>query len=397
MATHVQIFLQVDGLGWQQSGQRGFLRDVLPHRQKLETLLGYSTAIYPTILTGVPPREHGHYAHFLKAEGQSRLSRLAFLANLPERIGAHPQFRRVLSCVSRWGLGLHSSFQLNNVPFDRLPYLEFDAAMEQNRKGDLLDGRQTIFDAWEQSGRPWMRSSPKQGDADRLQNLIEVLIEEKTELCYVFLKELDTLMHQRGLDSVEVDKTISRLQSDVRRVLKIASKHYEQVHLNFFSGHGMAQVTKLVDLLPRFEELPFRYGEDYVAVWDTTLVRFWFLHEHARRDIMAWLDVQPEGEIIRQHDLQRWGCDFPDQRFGELFYLLPPGSLFIPNYVSGNYVRGMHGYHPDAAESPGCWLSNQPGVLPRRITDVFTAMKAAATKDNPQPEAGAQKPSTAMK
>ena len=50
----IHIFILIDALGWEYIKERPFLNDVLPHRQPLRTVLGFSSGAIPTILTGVP-------------------------------------------------------------------------------------------------------------------------------------------------------------------------------------------------------------------------------------------------------------------------------------------------------------------------------------------------------
>ena len=38
----VKVFVFVDALGWEQVERYGFLRDLLPHRRKIEMQFGYS-------------------------------------------------------------------------------------------------------------------------------------------------------------------------------------------------------------------------------------------------------------------------------------------------------------------------------------------------------------------
>src|ERR671910_477587 len=60
----LHVFVLVDALGWRWLEGRAFLDDLLPHRQPLRTVLGYSSGAIPTLLTGRPPSEHGHWNLF---------------------------------------------------------------------------------------------------------------------------------------------------------------------------------------------------------------------------------------------------------------------------------------------------------------------------------------------
>ena len=67
----VKAFVFVDALGWEQVEKYDFLKDLLPHRRKIEMQFGYSCTAIPTILTGKRPDEHGHLAFYDWAPGKS--------------------------------------------------------------------------------------------------------------------------------------------------------------------------------------------------------------------------------------------------------------------------------------------------------------------------------------
>ena len=47
MSDRVHVFVLVDGFGWSVLEGRAFLEDLLPHRQPLRTVLGYSSGAIP--------------------------------------------------------------------------------------------------------------------------------------------------------------------------------------------------------------------------------------------------------------------------------------------------------------------------------------------------------------
>ena len=55
MSNKVKVFVFVDALGWEQVEKYDFLKDLLPHRRKIEMQFGYSCTAIPTILTGKRP------------------------------------------------------------------------------------------------------------------------------------------------------------------------------------------------------------------------------------------------------------------------------------------------------------------------------------------------------
>src|SRR5512142_1366759 len=75
MERLVLIFL-IDALGYRQAGDPEFLgRPFLPvlerDRAPVRSVLGYSSAAIPTLMTGVLPQEHGHFSMSRLASGDS--------------------------------------------------------------------------------------------------------------------------------------------------------------------------------------------------------------------------------------------------------------------------------------------------------------------------------------
>ena len=98
---------------------------------------------------------------------------------------------------------------------------------------------------------------------------------------------------------------------------------------------------------------------------------------------MALLSDAPEGDIIDADTLRNWRCDFQDQAYGELFYLLKPGILFVPSFLNLSKVPGMHGYAPEHKDSAACWLSNfEPPDPVERLEDIFPVMQHAALSND---------------
>lgn len=109
------------------------------------------------------------------------------------------------------------------------------------------------------------------------------------------------------------------------------------------------------------------------------MARFWFSSDEVRRQITTLLNESSEGSIVSDEQLRDWRCDFPDQRYGELFYLLKPGTLFVPSFLNMSLVPGMHGYSPDDKDSAASWLANFETEQPvNRLEDIFAVMRAAA-------------------
>jgi hypothetical protein len=141
--------------------------------------------------------------------------------------------------------------------------------------------------------------------------------------------------------------------------LKAAEDKYDEVRLYVFSDHGMANCDRHLDLMKEIDALPFRFGEDYVAVFDSTMARFWFLKPGVREVITERLAKIPQGRIMRDSELRELRAYFPDGRFGELIYLCDEGVLIVPSHMGERPIRAMHGYHPTDPQSYAALFTNQ--------------------------------------
>ena len=381
---NLDLFIFVDALGWRIAEQHDFLRDLLPQRNQCDTVFGYSSTCDPTILTGLDPVEHGHFSCFVKAHNERPFANLASLAWLPEKIAGHHRLRGKLSQWLGHKLGYTGYFQLYSVPFQYLAHLDYTEKRDIYEPGGILGGQETIFEDWKRSGRPWMRSDWRRPDAVNLNEVRAAVTEGRIELGYLFTSGLDALMHRVGTQSEKVGQWLEDFSRQLTGIYDLASERYQQVHFHLFSDHGMTDTLKGSDMMKRWQKLGHRFGRDYVAVWDSTMVRFWFNgNTTLETETRSWLEAQPEGSVISDEQLDDWGCLFPDRRYGDLFYVLEPGTLFTPSFMNQNWVTAMHGFDPAHRDSPGCWLSNSgtpEAAAVTRLQDIFGVMKAAAGK-----------------
>jgi len=380
MKPSLDLFVFSDALGWELGEAYSFGRSWLPNRMPCRTLLGYSCTCDPTILTGVQPDSHRHFSFFVKAKGASPFASLRYLAVLPHRIAGHHRVRNRVSRLFAKKLGYTGYFQLYSVPFARLPYLDYTEKMDIYEPGGIIGGQETFFEEWKRSGLKWMRSDWRKGDTRNLAEL-ETAVEEGTiELAYLFTAGLDALMHRHGTTNEAVEGAFNQLDKRLEQILTKAQSRYGSVRVRVFSDHGMTDVVNSCDTLRHWEKLGFRYGRDYVAAWDSTMARFWFHDDSVRTEALAWLGAQSEGDLLSEDFLRREHCWFEDQVYGEAFFLLKPGNLFVPSFMNMGFVAGMHGYTPEDSRSTAAFFSTEPDERVDELKDLCGLMKGAARR-----------------
>ena len=378
MKPRIDLFIFADALGWEIAQRRNFSANLLPIRNRCETLLGYSSTCDPTILTGAIPSEHQHFSFFIKATGKSPFAHLRHLGFLPEIIAGHHRIRNKVSKFIARRQNYTGYFQLYSVPFSKLPHLDYSEKKDIYEPGGITGGQPTIFEHWQKSGKAWARSNWRDNDTTNIAHARSLIEKGDVELLYLFTARLDAVMHQYGVNHPEVDAAFDHFSQNLQSLADLAARHYRDVRIHLFSDHGMADVHVCSDLLPRWEKLGLKYGRDYIAVWDSTMARFWFSNPAARATASTWLAAQPDGEILSDERLAGYGCLFPDRKYGELFYLLPSGSLFVPSFLNQRKVTAMHGYAPEHPDSAAAWLSNSETLPVTALPHIFPVMKAAA-------------------
>jgi hypothetical protein len=109
------------------------------------------------------------------------------------------------------------------------------------------------------------------------------------------------------------------------------------------------------------------------------MARFWFPGGPAvRRTVETWLQSRPEGRILDEAYLRRCRVFFTNRRYGELFFLLHSGTILAPSYMNRGFVRGMHGYAPEAPDSAACLLSTHAPAQPvKRLSDLNSLLQTA--------------------
>jgi len=374
----ISIFVFIDALGWRLWARNGLADELLTFRRPLETVLGYSCTCDPTILTGRLPREHGHFSFFVHDPKRSPFRLLGALRLAPSGLD-RMRVRAAISRLTARALGYTGYFNLYQTPFARLPYLDYTEKRDLYQAGGINGGQATIFDLLRAERVPFFLSDWRAGERRNLTALHRALDHAAPRIVYLYLAELDAILHREGTAGTSVVAKIAWYAQELRKLVRHAERQYREVRLFVFSDHGMANVVEEVDLLPRVERLGLAYGRDYGAVYDSTMARFWFFSDRARARITELLEREPRGTVLSNDDLRRYGCDFADRRYGELFFLLRSGALLVPSYMGLRRVAAMHGYAPEHPDSTASFLASvTPSFVPQRLDGLLHLMATEA-------------------
>lgn len=376
----LHIFVLIDALGWCLVEGREFLSDLLPYRRPLRTVLGYSSGAIPSILTGLPPAQNGHWNLFYYDPHGSPFRWLRHLLFLPDRVLDNRITRKLLKELGRRVLGLGPLFECCVSP-QILPWFNWVEKHSLFGPGGI-SGAPSIFDRMDNEGIPHcVYSYREMADQEILRQAGRDVRAGKASFFFLYLSEMDTFLHTHSGDDRQLEERLRWYQNELHDLFSLAQQVDPEACFTVLSDHGMTPVRHHYDLVRDIESLGFQMPGDYLAVYDSTMARFWFFEEGARRAILDRLGAVACGRILTASELQQLGVYFPDRRYGELIFLLHPGWLLSRSDFNGHEWTpvGMHGYHPDDPHSDAIFLSNkEPSLTMRTIADVFQCMEEAA-------------------
>jgi hypothetical protein len=368
MKKVLPLFVFVDACGWEIIKNDPFAQKLAPHRRKLRSVFGYSSACVPSILSGRWPVDHRNWCYFVYDPKNSPFKSLAKLRWLPRAITSRRMFRHRLSKMVKNSLKFRGYFDLYNIPFEHISLYDFSEKKSPLQPEGMNRGT-NIFDHLKGHGIPYHVSDPARGERGNLDDLIKDIESERIDFAFLYWPDLDGLLHRVGNQSPEVPAKLRAYEPWLEELMAKAGEHYDEVQLTVFSDHGMANCDHHLDLRAKIDALGLTLGKDYAVVLDSTMARFWFFNDQARAAVTSCLKQVPEGYIMPDAELEELGTLFPDRHFGEMIFLMAEGVLIVPSDMGERPITAMHGYHPDAPHSYASLLTNYADV-PADITAI---------------------------
>jgi hypothetical protein len=376
----LNVFVLIDALGWEIIKDRPFLNAELPFRTPLKTVLGYSSGAIPTILTGLRPAQTGHWNLFYYDPEGSPFRWLRWFSILPDRMLDNRFSRKLIKELGRGVLGMGPLFDCSVSPVV-LPFFNWVEKRNIYAPGGIASSV-SIFDLLNIRGIHYRAYSYHSlSDSEILSRACHDLQSGDSNFFFLYLSEMDRVLHNRCADSQTVAQSLAWYEQRLRDLFNFALRRDCNARLIVVSDHGMTPVHSEYDLVGKIEELGFEIPKHYLSVYDSTMARFWFFDEAARRAIMATLERTHCGRILPDPELDRLGILFPDRRYGEVVFLLDPGWLFSRSDFNGRGWRpvGMHGYHPSDSYSDAIFLSNwRPDRDMNTIADIYPCLEQGA-------------------
>lgn len=375
--SRLAICVLIDALGWEFLKTHPFLNDVLPYRVPLRTVLGFSSGAIPTILTGQPPAVTGHWNLFYYDPAGSPFHWLRRFAFLPDCVIDNRFSRKLMKELGRRVLGMGSNFDCCVSP-RVLPYFNFLERRDIYGRQGIL-GAESIIDEMAEAGVRYRVYTYHQWSDERILSLARNDIAAgDAEFFLIYLCEMDGTLHDHWGDPARLQGKLDWYADRLRELFEAARQRDPNARIIVTSDHGMTPVHHHYDLARDVEGLGLTLVRDYLAVYDSTMARFWCFSARARSGIAQRLSGLDCGRILPDDELARLGVFFSDRRYGEIIFLLHPGWMFAKSDFHGPawMPSGMHGYHPDDPYSDAIFLSNEEPARPvNTISEVYRCLR----------------------
>jgi predicted AlkP superfamily pyrophosphatase or phosphodiesterase len=378
MKKKIDVFIFIDALGWEITQKHQFLADILPYRNPAQMVFGYSSTAIPTILTGEPPEIHKHLSFYYYNPEKSPFKLLKYLQlrYLPSRIFDRWRVRHTLSKIIAKLYKFTGYFEMYSMPFDRIHLFDYIEKKDIFLPGGM-EPVANLADILTKAGKPHHISNWRLSEQANFDALNRDISQENIEFAFLYTAAMDGLLHVETKDGAKIPEKLKWYEERIKDLIQNIKQHYEDFTLHVISDHGMTTLTGTVDLKKIIHQTGLKFGKDYAAVFDSTMLRLWYLNDNARDVIRKQLETCPDGHIMTLEEKIQFRINFEDHMYGEDIFLLNPGIQIEPCDMGLKALPGMHGYSPLDKDSYASYLStHKPEVPPEWVGDFFKIMKA---------------------
>ena len=195
--SSITIAVFIDALGWRLAREHGFLREELPYRGPLATTFGPGSLGDPTILTGLKPRDHGHFASFTYDPTNSPFRNVLWPRLIPHFLTRRGRVRRWFGRQLGRYVGDTGNFEIHDTPFGLLRQLDYTEKRDFFEPNGMNGGQATLFDDLRRDNVPFHLSNWRLDEEENLAAARQDISTGKPRFAYIFLPQLDTLQQAR--------------------------------------------------------------------------------------------------------------------------------------------------------------------------------------------------------
>ncbi len=357
----IAIFMFIDAMGWEIIKDRSFLKDLLPHRYRVGMQFGYSSTAIPTILTGEKPTVHKHLSFYYYAPEKSPFKMMKYLGlgMLPSSIADRWRVRHILSKLVARYYGFSGYFEMYAMPFSRIHLFDYIEKTDIFVPGGLSPVK-NLADTLEDNRIPYHITNWRLTEGQNIDALTKDVQKGEINFAFLYTAAMDGLLHRVTKDGAEIDVKMKWYEDNIRILMKEVQSNYQEIYFAVFSDHGMTTLTGVVDVKRDVEKLGLIFGKDYAAVYDSTMLRLWYLNDSVKDRILETLGNVPHAHVLDDAELKKYSIDFHDHMYGDTILLMDPGWQIAPCDMGLKALPAMHGFAPEHEDSYAALLSTDP-------------------------------------
>ncbi len=372
------IFILIDALGWDYIKNRPFLDDICPIKRPVKSILGFSSGVIPSILTGRYPPEHKHWFLYYYSPQQNCFLWTKAFQRLPPKLLNNRYTRKLVEEISKRMMGYNGYFETYLIPVERLHLYDICENKRIYAPRGMRNGK-NLFDILQERHIDYKCYAYPMKDQEIFSQAQRDVQETDSPYYFLYFSESDAYLHRGCKDADGTNKMIDYYEREIRTLVTRARKKHDQVNLYVFSDHSMSPVYETYDLQTGIEGLGLKITEDYIPFYDSTMARFWFFNDRAREAIVNFLRDKPYGRVLSPEEKKSRHVYFEDNMYGEELFLMNNGTIINPSYMGCRAPEGMHGYDIDDGRMDAVLVSTRnPACQVNDVRDFFSMMEQHA-------------------
>ena len=289
--------------------------------------------MFPTIVTGVDPGQHGTWGVKLKPEQGKQTLTNSFIDIFPDLVTT------TFQCALHFS---NSLFDLPAIPPYRRREFQITRTKykRRNKRPEALSrigGFETIFDIAGNDSTKYIFDSSMNPE----KKIYSEVCNSNYAIEFLELYSLDRYQ-QWNMHKPEKINSFYNVIDKFLNKLNIKSLE-NSMKLLIISDHGHEYIKESINIFSLLKKLnlpkkSFRY---FIEV---SSIRLWFQNDESQNAIMSLLKNLNKGKILSYKDFPEYGISLKDKSYGEIFYYLDQGYIFFPhdfNQPLANFYFGL--------------------------------------------------------
>lgn len=232
------------------------------------------------------------------------------------------------------------------IPFDFLPF--FDFSEEHNLFDPTVSYKfKTIFNKLGENNYYYIGVPISSGKLHEIKKTINKEILKKFDIFFIYIGDLDYIGHRFGGSSQKYQEKIDEIFKYIINFEKFYGYTEQRFKKIVFGDHGMVDIQRTFNIQKILKNLRLKEKIDYLYFLDSTLARFWFFNERAKKIILEAIPNNEFGSWISNEEKNIYKINYRHNKFGDAIWWANGGTLIVPNFWQRKVLKGMHGYRND--------------------------------------------------